>query len=85
MDRPKCEWGGIGGCERPATFWTKYLHNDRSLFSCKDHLERWGKYGHGYWWGSLLGFQGSADNVIEDIMADNIRRAAARRARAAKI
>lgn len=66
IERPKCEWSGVGGCERPATHIVGFLHSARFRLSCKDHLDGWGKHGRGYWWSELKGFYGDWDNVIED-------------------
>ena len=71
IPRPKCEWGGVGGCERPATHVAGFLHSARFRLSCKDHLDGWGKHGRGYWISRLEGFMGEWDNIIDDIPRDN--------------
>lgn len=72
IPRPKCEWGGVGGCERPATHVVGFLHSARFRLSCKDHLSDWGRHGRGYWISKLEGFMGKWDN-IDDIPHDNER------------
>ena len=65
MERPKCEWGGVGGCERPATWMVGFVHSVRFRLSCKDHLADWHKNGAGYWSAELRGFFGVRDHVID--------------------
>lgn len=77
IERPKCEWGGVGGCERPATWMVGFFHSLRFRLSCKDHLGAWGKHGRGYRSAELRGFYGDWDHVMEDIMRDNERNAEA--------
>ena len=45
IERPKCEWGGVGGCERPAAHTVGFLHSRRFRLSCKDHVNEWGGTG----------------------------------------
>ncbi len=80
IQRPRCEWGGIGGCERPATWMIGFVHSDRFRLSCKDHLKSWAKHGRGYWCSELQGFVGDWDHVMEDIMIDNRLKGEAREA-----
>jgi hypothetical protein len=77
--RPKCEWGGVGGCERPATHVVGFLHSARFRLSCKDHLDEWGKHGRGYWVSRVEAFMGDWEHVISDII-DNQRIGEARNA-----
>jgi hypothetical protein len=71
MERPKCEWGGIGGCERPATWMVGFVHSQRFRLSCNDHLGDWQKNGADYWSAELRGFFGDMDHVMEDAVRDN--------------
>ena len=72
IPRPKCEWGGVGGCERPATHVVGFFHGARFRLSCKDQLDGWSKHGRGYSISRLEGFMGKWDN-IDDFPRDNER------------
>ncbi len=85
MDRPKCEWNGVGMCQRPATCMVGFVHSDRFRLSCKEHAENWGRHGRGYWVSKLEGFVGNWDNVIEDILHDNQCIGAAKEAGALRV
>ena len=85
MERPKCEWGGIGGCERPATWMVGFVHSQRFRLSCNDHLGDWQKNGDDYWSAELRGFVGDMDAVMEDIMSDNESIGEARKAGALRV
>ena len=85
MERPKCEWNGVGKCQRPATHMVGFVHSDRFRLSCKDHAENWGRHGRGYWVSKLEGFVGNWDNVIEDILHDNQCIGAAKEAGALRV
>lgn len=81
MDRPKCQWGGIGGCERPATWMVGIAHDYRFRLSCKDHRDDWNKHGDLFCWlGELKGYL--EDRTIEEVLHDNQVRAKARKATA---
>jgi hypothetical protein len=71
MERPKCEWGGIGGCERPATWMVGFVHSQRFRLSCNDHLGDWQKNGADYWLAELRGLFGDMDHVMEDTVRDS--------------
>jgi hypothetical protein len=67
LQRPTCEYGGIGGCNKPATRLVcfgdelpnvpeyKQGRPRRWLMSCAKHAEYWRNRG-GYWVTSLMGW-----------------------------
>jgi hypothetical protein len=68
LQRPTCEYGGIGGCNNPATRIVGFGDQDSAmypptalwgkrkwLFSCAKHTEYWRNRG-GYWVTSLMGW-----------------------------
>jgi hypothetical protein len=63
IERPKCEWGGVGGCERPATWMVGFVHSGRFRLSCNDHLDDWNKNGAFYWSSELRGYFGDVDHA----------------------
>lgn len=56
LERPTCEYGGIGGCARPATH-VVCFHLRRWRLSCDSHKTKWKG---AYWIGSLLGWKPDA-------------------------
>ena len=59
LERPICEYNGIGGCARPATH-VVCFHLRRWRLSCDSHKEKWKG---AYWIGSLLGWKPDAAAV----------------------
>ncbi len=53
VERPICEYNGIGGCARSATHVVCFQLR-RWRLSCDSHKERWKG---AYWIGSLLGWK----------------------------
>jgi hypothetical protein len=72
MERPTCEWNGIGGCSRKATQIVLFMDDYRGHLSCDEHLERWNKAGRGVYFGKLTSYQ--PPTTIEDIFQENQRR-----------
>ena len=54
LERPNCQFGGIGGCNNPATRLVGFERSGRWFFSCTRHAEWWRNRG-GYWVGDLMG------------------------------
>lgn len=54
LERPKCEYNGIGGCARPATHVVCFLDSRRWRLSCDSHK---GKWKGSYWFSKLLGLK----------------------------
>jgi len=53
LERPICEYGGIGGCFRPATHVVSRYNTRRWQLSCDSHKTKWkGEY----WIARLLGW-----------------------------
>jgi hypothetical protein len=53
VERPICEYGGIGGCARPATHVVCFYGSRRWRLSCDSHKDNWkGEY----WVSRMLGW-----------------------------
>ncbi len=53
VERPLCEYNGIGGCARPATHILCWYRTRRWRLSCDSHKEKWKG---AYWVSRLLGW-----------------------------
>ncbi len=62
IERPICEYNGIGGCARPATHLVCFQLR-RWRLSCDSHKTSWKG---GYWIGSLLGWKPDPAGGQED-------------------
>ena len=67
LERPNCQFGGIGGCNNPATRLVGFERSGRWFFSCARHAEWWRNRG-GYWVGDLMGRCGDAA-VSEELLS----------------
>lgn len=62
VERPTCEYNGIGGCARPATHMVSF-QSRRWRLSCDSHKMKWKG---AYWIGSLLGWKPDPAPAQED-------------------
>jgi hypothetical protein len=62
LERPTCEYNGIGGCARPATYVVCFQLR-RWRLSCDSDKEKWKG---SYWVGRLLGWNEDPSAVQQD-------------------
>lgn len=63
IERPICEYGGVGGCDRPAIYVVCLQGSRRWRLSCDFHRDRWK---NSYWVAKLLGWRPAPEGWQED-------------------